>query len=74
MNYQTQQVGQQWLYSDLVAVRKDSVTESIVNQAISMIDTCGASEAAAYLKRHQVNMEVAIRVLSRPSQRRNTHS
>jgi hypothetical protein len=50
--------------------RKDAKTASIVNQALLFQERIGTDYAAAYLNCKGVNVEVAIRVLSRPRERR----
>lgn len=55
----------------MIVIRKDTVTEAIVNKAIKLMEMRGASEAAAYLRYNKVKMDVALRVLSRPLERRS---
>lgn len=51
--------------------RTDLVTEAIVNEALTLIPTHGIARAAAFLKEKNVAMDLALRVLSRPHQRRS---
>jgi hypothetical protein len=50
--------------------RQDAQTASIVNQAILFQERIGTDYAAAFLSCKGINVEVAIRVLSRPKERR----
>ena len=50
--------------------RQDAKTATIVNQALMFQERIGTDYAAAYLSCKGVNVEVAIRVLSRPRERR----
>lgn len=50
--------------------RQDAHTAAIVNQAILYQERIGTDYAAAYLSCRGVSMDVAMRVLSRPWQRR----
>jgi hypothetical protein len=50
--------------------RADAATASIVNQAILFQERIGTDYAAAYLNCKGVNVDIAIRVLSRPKERR----
>lgn len=50
--------------------RQDAKTASIVNQALLFQERIGTDYAAAYLSCKGVNVDVAIRVLSRPRERR----
>lgn len=53
-------------------VRSDRLTEAIVNEAIALMETQGSKAAAAYLNQRRVDMDVALRVLSRPGERRRS--
>jgi hypothetical protein len=46
-------------------VRKDVRTATIVKHAMTLMALAGASEAANYLRHHQVSLEVIERVLMR---------
>ena len=50
--------------------RTDHAMKNIVNQGISYQEIYGTPFAAAYMSTQGVNIEVALRVLSRPWQRR----
>lgn len=50
--------------------RQDAKTATIVNQALLFQERIGTDYAAAYLSCKGVNVDVAIRVLSRPKERR----
>ncbi len=54
----------------VVIPRRDIVKLCTVEIAINLKDTLGVQEAAEFLKRHEVDIDVALRVLLRPSQRR----
>ncbi len=54
----------------VVTPRRDIVKLCTVEIAITLKDTLGVQEAAEFLQRHQVDIDVALRVLLRPSQRR----
>lgn len=56
--------------SEAFSRRQDAKTSTIVNQALMFQERIGTDYAAAYLSCKGVNVEVAIRVLSRPRERR----
>lgn len=55
---------------DYYSRRVDFATAAIINQGISYQDKYGTSSAATYLYSNGVDIDVAIRVLSRPWERR----
>ena len=52
-------------------MRRDIVQAYAVEIAISIAGLVGTRQAAAFLKKYLVDLEVALRVLLRPSARRN---
>lgn len=51
--------------------RRDIVKAYAVELAIIIAELVGIRQAAAFLKKYMVDIDVALRVLLRPSQRRN---
>lgn len=51
--------------------RRDIARAYAVEIAISIAGLVGTRQAAAFLKKHMVDIDVALRVLLRPSERRN---
>lgn len=51
--------------------RRDLVTAEIVEKGIALQELCGTKSAAEFLKFKMIAMHVVIRVLARPSERRN---
>jgi hypothetical protein len=54
--------------------RTDIRSTKIVDLGISLQERFGAEYAAAFLKQNGISIEVAIRVLSRPAERRRSGS
>ncbi len=54
----------------VVAARRDIVKLCTVEIAISLNSLLGTRVAAEFLKKHQVDLDMALRVLLRPEQRR----
>jgi|GEM_PF-1843131 len=50
--------------------RHDVETEKIINQAVQFQERLSTDFAAAYLRNKSISMDIAIRVLSRPGERR----
>lgn len=50
--------------------RHDTLSESIVNSAIDMEETLGSLHAILYMRRHNIDMSVAMRVVLRRAERR----
>lgn len=50
--------------------RSDILSESIVNSAIDMEESLGSLHAILYMRRHNIDMSVAMRVISRCAERR----
>lgn len=55
----------------LMARRTDWKTAAIVDRGIQLQEIFGTKLAAEYLNFHKVNMDVTIRVLTRPWERRS---
>jgi hypothetical protein len=55
----------------VITARRDIVKLCAVEIAIYLKNLLGTRAAAEYLKKQQVDLEVALRVLLHPSQRRN---
>jgi hypothetical protein len=53
------------------STRRDIVKAYAVEIAINIVALVGARQAAAFLYKYKVDLDVALRVLLRPSQRRN---
>ena len=51
--------------------RIDALSESIVNSAIDMEERLGSLYAILYMRRHNIDMSVAVRVVLRRAERRN---
>jgi hypothetical protein len=51
--------------------RTDSVKAAIVEKGIQLQDRVGTELAAHYLKSHNVGLEVGLRALNRPKERRH---
>lgn len=51
--------------------RIDTLSESIVNSAIDMEERLGSLHAILYMRRHNIDMSVAVRVVLRRAERRN---
>ena len=51
--------------------RIDTLSESIVNSAIDMEERLGSLHAILYMRRHNIGMAVAVRVVLRRAERRN---
>lgn len=51
--------------------RIDALSESIVNSAIDMEERLGSLHAVLYMRRHNIDMSVAVRVVLRRAERRN---
>lgn len=52
--------------------RTDLLSESIVNSAIDMEAELGSLHAILYMRRHNIDMQVALRVIMRQTERRNS--
>lgn len=52
--------------------RIDALSESIVNSAIDMEERLGSLHAILYMRRHNIDMSVAVRVVLRRAERRHT--
>jgi hypothetical protein len=52
--------------------RNDILSESIVNSAIDMEETLGSLHAILYMRRHNIDMSVAVRVVLRRAERRTS--
>ena len=52
--------------------RADFLSETIINSAIDMEAALGAVQAIVYMQRHNVPMDVALRVLLKQAERRRT--
>ena len=52
--------------------RQDLLTEAIINSAIGMEATLGSVYAIVFMRRHQIGMELALRVVLKQADRRNT--
>ncbi len=59
-----------WIPSDPPPSRRDLVRATVVEIGIAMQDANGTDSAAEYLKSQGIDLETAVRVLSRPRQRR----
>lgn len=57
---------------DQVAPRADAATAAIVESAITLLGTHGREYAAQYLINQGVSLQIVMRVLSDPLQRRQT--
>ena len=55
-------------------VRRDIVKAYAIEIAISIVGLLGTRQAAEFLKKHMVDIDVALRVLLHPSERRNYDS
>jgi hypothetical protein len=65
----TNATGQGFLLPD--PTRRDIVKAYAVEIAISIVGLVGARQAAAFLNKYMVDIDVALRVLLHPSKRRN---
>ena len=70
MPHQTEQSVERRAMPVPFARRQDVETAKVVNQAILLQERIGTDYAAAYLSCKGVSMDIAIRVLSRPWERR----
>jgi hypothetical protein len=70
MSEPTQQKDEVWTFPEAVPARGDLVTAELVKKGIELQDSHGTDFAAEYLKANGIAMDVAMRVLSRRSQRR----
>lgn len=57
-----------------IPTRRDLVTAEIVEKGIALQELCGTKSAAEFLKFKMIAIDVVIRVLSRPSERRNCNT
>lgn len=58
------------LLTNEISSRRDIVKLYAVELAINLKEVKGTQVAAAYLKRHDVGLEIALRTLLRPTKRR----
>jgi hypothetical protein len=58
------------IFPQVRRVRHDQSSAELVEKGIALQEVCGTSEAAKYLKSQWISMDVALRVLARPTQRR----
>ena len=59
-------------YGSHRSMRHDMVSEKAVEIGIRLQDILGTSDAANFLKNNVIDIEVALRVLLRPEQRRKS--
>lgn len=52
--------------------RTDRNQETVIEKGIQLLERGGIAFAARYLERHDVPIDVALRVLTRPKNRRNS--
>lgn len=60
----------EWVFPTQVSSRPDNITAAIVEKGIAMIGAHGMEAAAAFLLDNKIPVDVAKRVLMRPSERR----
>ncbi len=71
MNDSQRQVDHQIpVLTQMVSARRDIVKLCAVEIAIGLKELLGTRQAAEFLKKHQVGLDIALRVLLHPSQRR----
>jgi hypothetical protein len=70
MSQPTQQKDKMWTFPETVPARADLVSAELVEKGIKLQHIRGTDCAADYLKANGIGIDVAIRVLSRPSKRR----
>lgn len=70
MGQPTQPNDQAWTFPAAVPARADMVSAELVEKGIELQNVRGTDCAAEFLKTNGIGMEVAMRVLSRPSKRR----
>ena len=61
---------QMWMFPDSIASRRDLVRATLVEIGIATQGVRGTDRAAEYLQSQGIPLEIAVRVLSRPLQRR----
>ncbi len=72
MNDQQKNIGNEVpLLTNEISSRRDIVKLYAVELAINLKEVKGAKVAAAYLKRHDVGLEIALRTLLHPAKRRS---
>ena len=59
-----------WTFPEAALSRRDLVKATLVEIGIAMQDMKGTDQAAEYLKSQGIALDIAVRVLSRPLQRR----
>lgn len=70
MSQPTQNKDEVWTFPEAVPARTDLVSAELVEKGIELQFVRGTDYAAEYLKSNGIGMDVAMRVLSRPSKRR----
>jgi diaminopimelate epimerase len=58
------------IFPQVRRVRRDQISVELVEKGIALQEACGTSKAAKYLQSQWISMDVALRVLARPAQRR----
>jgi hypothetical protein len=59
------------VFPKVTRVRGDRVSAELVEKGIALQEACGTRYAAKYLKSQWISINVALRVLARPAQRRH---
>lgn len=59
------------IFAEMTRARPDLVSAELVEKGIALQEIRGTPYAAEFLKSHWISFGVALRVLSRPSQRRS---
>jgi hypothetical protein len=59
-----------WSFPDATPSRSDLATAELVDMGISLQHVYGTDYAAGYLRFNRIGMDVAVRVLAHPSERR----
>lgn len=70
MSQPEQREREMWTFPTTTPTRVDSSSADLVEQGVKLQDIRGTDCAAEYLKTNGIEMEVAMRVLARPSERR----
>ena len=70
MGQSTPPKDQGWTFPEAVPARVDAVSAELVEKGIELQHVRGTDCAAEYLKANGIGMDVAMRVLARPSKRR----
>ena len=72
VNESMQPAGRSDRYASHRSMRHDLVSEKAVDIGIRLQEILGTSDAANFLKNNLIELEVALRVLLRPEQRRKS--